>query len=148
MTVSDLKILPRGIRNNNPGNIRKGAVAWQGAAAAQRDLEFVEFQHPLYGLRALMRVLLTYYSRHGLDTVQSVINRWAPPHENATDNYAHAVAKSLGVDRFSSLKLSDRRILIRLAQAITLYENGTPPNGLGWYEESLYIKAADLALTP
>ncbi len=50
---------PRGIRNNNPGNIRIGKTRWQGQKPVQSDGSFVEFETPAAGLRALMKVLLT-----------------------------------------------------------------------------------------
>ena len=48
--------LPRGIRNNNPGNIRVAKIRWQGQKTAQFDQSFVEFDSPEMGLRALMKV--------------------------------------------------------------------------------------------
>lgn len=139
-------LLPRGIRNNNPGNIRLTATRWQGQKDVQTDTSFVEFTSPVAGLRALMRLLLTYHFKHGLNNVESIINRWAPPHENATDHYIHSVARHLGVARRTEIDLTDASILIKLAEAITQHENGRAPAGQPafWYEPSLYTKAAAL----
>lgn len=138
---------PRGIRNNNPGNIRLGPSRWRGQRAAQEDAEFVEFDAPVMGLRALMRLLLVYHLRHGLDTVESIVNRYAPPHENATDHYAHNVARMLGVKRTEALDLKSPALLARFARAIVRQENGRPPRGRAdWYEDELYEKAAGMAL--
>lgn len=141
-------LLPRGIRNNNPGNIRHGKKPWTGQNDEQADFSFVTFCDPVMGLRALMRLLLVYFTKHGLDTVESIINRYAPPHENATDSYIHQVARHLGVTRRTPLNLKDRHLLIRLAQAITLHENGPPAPGYTpeWFAHDIYAKAADLAL--
>jgi hypothetical protein len=136
---------PRGIRNNNPGNIRIGPSRWQGQRAAQGDAEFIEFDEPLMGLRALMRLLLIYNVRHGLDTVASILNRYAPPHENATDLYAHNVASALGVKRTDVIDLKDAAVLAALARAIVRQENGKPPEG-GWYPAEMYERAAKMAL--
>jgi hypothetical protein len=106
---------PRGIRNNNPGNLRLTRTPWQGQKPEQADADFAEFVSPLYGLRALMKTLLAYYHRHGLDTVLSIINRYAPPHENATDAYVHAVSKRLGVKRTERLNLAAKPVLVALA---------------------------------
>ena len=43
--------LPRGIRNHNPGNIRRSQDPWQGLASAQNDPEFFIFQSAIYGIR-------------------------------------------------------------------------------------------------
>ncbi len=134
--------LPRGIRNNNPGNIRLTAAKWRGQRAAQADAEFAEFESPLLGLRALMILLLTYHRRYGLDTVESIINRYAPPHENATDHYAESVAKQLGVKRRQALDLAKPAVLAGLARAIVQHENGKGD----WYAAELYAQAASLAL--
>ena len=88
--------LPRGIRNSNPGNIRLSKTKWQGQAEAQEDGAFVVFVQPVHGLRALMRTLLTYYLKYDLNTVESIMNRYAPPHENETDAYIHQVSRVLG----------------------------------------------------
>lgn len=146
--IFEQRALPRGIRNHNPGNIIKNDILWQGMSDFQEDARFVTFESPVWGLRALMKILLRYYGRHGLDTVQSIINRWAPPHENATDHYAGHVAKILGVSRLQQIAIQDRKILLKLAAAIVLHENGKPPKDgkKFWYPDSVYQTAADLAL--
>lgn len=140
--------LPRGIRNHNPGNIRLSGTRWQGQKPVQNDKSFVEFTAPLFGLRALMRVLLSYHLRHQLDTVESIINRWAPPHENPTDHYAFCVARLMRVKRLDRLKLTEAKTLVRLAQAICLQENGPPPLSRPpfWYDDNLFGDAASRAL--
>ena len=143
--------LPRGIRNNNPGNLRLSKTVWQGQKPApQTDKDFVEFTTPLYGLRALMRTLLTYYLKYNLDTVECIINRFAPPHENATDSYIHHIAKSLKVRRTDRIDLTSRPLMTLLASGIVLHENGVPPSGRpsGWYEKELYDQAVSLVLPP
>lgn len=140
---------PRGIRNNNPGNIRIGKTRWRGQSAEQRDSAFIEFDTPLYGLRALMRTLLTYHLKHGLDTVESIVNRWAPPHENATDHYAFHVAKLMKVHRTAALRLTEAATLKNLARAIVRHENGAPQRPgtpSFWYPDALYDAAAQMAL--
>ena len=43
-------MLPRGIRNNNPLNIRRSKDQWKGMAEAQTDGAFVQFKTLEYGL--------------------------------------------------------------------------------------------------
>ncbi len=140
--------LPRGIRNNNPGNLRLSKTVWQGQAPVQSDKAFVEFVDALSGLRALMKTLVTYYLKYNLDTVECIINRFAPPHENATDSYIHQVARALNVKRTDKINLLSKAALTALASAIVLHENGTPPAGRppGWYGKDLYDQAADMIL--
>lgn len=141
--------LPRGIRNNNPGNIRLSPTRWKGQRNFQFDPAFVEFTSPVLGLRALMRLLLTYHFKYGLDSVTALINRYAPPHENATDAYIHQVARKLGVERMTQLDLRKRNVLIGLARAITLHENGLPYKEYppDWYAAPVYTSACDQAIT-
>ena len=96
-----------------------------------------------------MKLFATYAAKYGLDTVASLINRFAPPHENATDSYIRHVARALGVRREDEINVSDPAVLIRLARAIVLHENGAAPNGMpaGWYDDVLYQRAAALALS-
>ena len=42
-------MLPRGIRNNNPLNIRRGKDQWQGLRAQQTDASFCQFESLDYG---------------------------------------------------------------------------------------------------
>ena len=135
--------LPRGIRNNNPGNIRLSPTRWKGQRNFQFDPAFVEFTSPLLGLRALMRLLLTYHFKYGLDSVTALINRYAPPHENATDGYIHQVSRKLGVERMARLDLCKPDVLIGLARAIVRHENGPPHKGYptDWYAAQLYAQA-------
>ena len=41
--------MKRGIRNNNPLNIRHSADKWQGASETQTDKSFVQFKSMAYG---------------------------------------------------------------------------------------------------
>lgn len=140
--------LPRGIRNHNPGNIRLSSTRWQGQATFQIDPAFVVFDDAVMGVRALMRLLMAYHVKYGLDTVESIINRYAPPVENATDHYIRAVAAYLKVGRRDRIDLRQRSQMIAIVQAIIVHENGHPPKGLPacWYISDIYDRAADMVL--
>lgn len=116
----------RGIRNNNPGNIRHGDK-WQGLSAEQTDSEFCVFSRPEYGIRALCRVLRTYQRKHGLRDVQSIINRFAPSIENDTDSYIKSVCLKLDVNPETPIDLDETGIMLNLLKAIIRHENGEQP---------------------
>lgn len=116
---------PRGIRNNNPGNIQKG-VGFDGEIEGN-DPRFATFRTPEDGIRATARNLLTYQRQHGLDTVEGILNRWAPPAENDTGAYVGQVARSLGVEPNQQLDLSNPETLRGLTAAIIQHENGMQP---------------------
>lgn len=130
---------PRGVRNNNPGNIEAGATAWQGQIGS--DGRFATFGSPEAGIRALGRNLLTYQETHGLETVHAIINRWAPPAENNTTAYVRTVAKAVGVSPAERINLRDPETLQKLASAIIQHENGGNP-----YPDAVVRAGVDLAL--
>lgn len=118
--------LPRGIRNNNPGNIERNKTPWRGLCADQSaDTRFCVFDAPEWGIRAMAKILLTYYTRYGLNTVRGIVSRWAPPSENDTDAYVHAVAARLGVRTDERIDVHQRNVMTALIRAITAHENGT-----------------------
>ena len=115
---------PRGIRNNNPGNIERSGVTWKGMSPDQSsDSRFIVFSSPEYGIRAMARVLKNYMAQ-GYNTVQKIINRWAPPIENDTGSYVRAVASHLGVDPTMPINVDYIPLLI---EAIIQHENGQQP---------------------
>ena len=74
----------RGMRNCNPGNIRISSQRFVGEVFSSKESSFKQFRSMEYGLRALMKLLLTYYNFYHLDTVHAIISRYAPSSENDT----------------------------------------------------------------
>jgi hypothetical protein len=119
---------PRGIRNHNPGNIRRTGDKWFGMAKDQSaDSEFVVFKKPEFGIRALAKVLLRYQQAYDIRTVHGLIHRWAPPTENDTGAYARHVAKLLGVDQDDEVDVTQYAVMRPLVEAIITHENGQQP---------------------
>lgn len=116
---------PRGVRLNNPGNIRHGDN-WNGMAAEQPDSSFVYFTEPKWGFRAMVRILKSY-RRRGIRTVSEIIGTWAPPVENNTAAYVAHVAERMGVTPGTPVNLEDTDQVTALLEAITLHENGQQP---------------------
>ena len=115
----------RGIRNNNPGNIRKSSIAWQGKTG--NDGVFEIFDTPANGIRALARNLLTYQRVYHLNTIAQLINKWAPSNENDTGGYVAFVANQTGIPATSYVNLEDAATLASISNAIILQENGSNP---------------------
>lgn len=85
----------RGIRNNNPANIRRGCK-WKGLTEKQTDKEFCQFTTMTWGVRALLVTLRTYVKKYNLHTVREIITRWAPPSDgNNTEKYIEFVEKEI-----------------------------------------------------
>lgn len=127
----------RGLRNNNPGNIRKSGDAWQGLAAVQDDPAFFKFTDARYGVRALGKILQTHRNKYGLQTVRDIIARWAPSIENNTTSYVSSVARALNVKPDDVIDVYAR--LPELAAAIIKHENGSNPYTAAQIREWVYL---------
>jgi len=119
--------ISRGIRNNNPGNLRRAIDPWQGLAETQTDTEFFVFQSPIYGIRALARTLINYQDKHGLRTIRQIIERWAPSAENDTVAYMKAVSDETGFAPDVVLDMHKYEHLKAVVAAIIHFENGQQP---------------------
>lgn len=127
----------RGVRNSNPGNLRKSKDQWEGAIGD--DGAFVIFDSPESGVRALAKNLQSY-GRQGYDSIEKIINRWAPPNENDTKAYIDSVVAATGIPATQSLDLSNPDTLSALAQAISFHETGSR------YNPEVYQKGVARAL--
>lgn len=129
---------PRGIRNNNPGNLERNDTKWQGMAEDQSgDARFIVFKSPQYGIRALARTLLTYQNSHKLNTVSKIIKRWAPSGENDTEAYIQAVAGACGVGPNDVIDLDTVGVMLPFVKAIITHENGECPYSEGTLVEGI-----------
>lgn len=119
--------LPRGLRNNNPGNIRNSeSVKWQGEvdASSKKDFTFEEFKDRASGYRALLKLLQNYHKLHGCRTVADYIRRWAPENENNTSGYIVRVCQDMQVPSTYVPDPDEKSIMCAMAAAISLVENG------------------------
>lgn len=116
--------ISRGIRNNNPFNIRKSHSRWQGLVPSS-DPEFCQFSTMKYGARAGL-VLLRNYIKRGFDTPTKIINRFAPSTENDTDSYIrHVCYDGNYVYHLSPVdRIHDIYTLCLLASNMIKYETG------------------------
>lgn len=119
--------MTRGLRNNNPGNIRKTGDKWQGLSITQTDKEFFQFTEAKYGIRAMTKLFKNYQTKYGLNTVNDLINRWAPPIENNTSAYVNHVAEYLNVSVNESIDLNNTEVLTNLVKVVIKHENGINP---------------------
>ena len=113
---------PRGLRNNNPLNIRHNADVFQGEIKGT-DKSFKTFSSTPYGYRAAFVTLGTYLSR-GWDTIEKIVSKWAPSNENDTENYIANVVKWSGVPRNKELTAADGADYILIVSAMSFVENG------------------------
>lgn len=124
----DAKITPRGIRNNNPLNIRKGND-WKGERPEQEDKAFEEFTSMEYGIRAGFIILRKYITGYNgltqkFNTIEKMISRWAPTVENNTAAYISQVSKMTGIPATLKISFAQRSIMVAIVDAMIYVECG------------------------
>ena len=115
------KQLPRGIRNNNPLNIRIGNN-WYGERKQQTDSIFEQFISMDWGIRAAFILLYNYYAKYGCNTIERII-RWAPRNENNTENYVRTVSMLTGI-RKDAVLIPSQAVFTAILMAMAEVENG------------------------
>ena len=115
--------LPRGLRNNNPGNIRRNSDVFQGEVNPSRDKDFKQFKSMAYGYRAVFKILSNYHRVYKLTTIRKMISRWAPENENNTAAYVSLVSSYSGIGPDDLLNF-DREQMIRIVAGMSKVENG------------------------
>ena len=128
--------MTRGIRNNNPLNIRFNLNnKWRGKkwGEAKKDLAFEEFDTMQNGIRAAIK-LVRNYIKSGYDTPESIILRWCPPYdpvagvENDTDRYLRFVMERLktalpAIDKRTKIYWHDFDVIFGLISAMAWMES-------------------------
>lgn len=122
------KNLPRGIRNNNPLNLRHSADHWKGLSALQSDADFCQFEDIIMGIRAAMVCLRTHLAKDRKarvrTTVAREISRWAPSCENNVDAYLKSVCIYPHVQPESVIDFANKNQICCLMYRMAIHENG------------------------
>lgn len=123
--------VPRGLRNNNPGNIEDGEFARSQPGYRGSDGRFAIFDSAQSG-QAAQGALLQRYGQRGINTVLGAVSRWAPASDgNNPQQYAAYVARRLGVSPSDQIDLTNPQTAQRVAQAMAEFENGTQSRSNG-----------------
>ena len=121
----------RGYRNNNPLNIRLSSNNWKGEIKPSADKSFCQFQTMAYGFRAAMVCIRTYITKHNCNTLQEIINRWAPWTDgNNPINYAKKVMNTFPdtfADKDTVIDFHNQNQMTKLVYAMAIVENGSEP---------------------
>ena len=100
--------VPRGLRNNNPGNLRSNPYNehfWKKQIGS--DGQFCKFESMYFGIRALCRLLLTYYKRGWLKNAVIFVEHYAPASDhNNVLAYAAYVSSAWLYGEFSPHQLA------------------------------------------
>lgn len=121
----DQQTTPRGLRNNNPLNIRKSNQEWRHKIVPGSDKVFEQFDRIEWGIRAAFVILRTYLSRRvGLKTLPQIIARFAPASENNTEKYIAYVSNRAVIPLTEKIEIKNKNQVCRLLWAMSQYENG------------------------
>ena len=114
--------LPRGLRNNNPGNIKRSAIPWKGKTKG-KDPTFETFDCIENGVAAIYKNLIHYIVKDRADTIREIIDKWAPPEGNDTEAYIAHVCRISGEKDAQMIRpiFEDLEPIVR---AICIHENG------------------------
>jgi len=114
----------RGLRNCNPGNIRRSNTKYQGEKTPSTDSAFKQFESLEWGYRAVFMLLHTYRVRGYGDTIAKMISRYAPPSENNTEAYISRLCRATGFERDMPLDTLNAEQMVPVVCAISAVENG------------------------
>lgn len=121
--------LPRGLKVNNPGNIRNTPRAWEGEIRPSKDHSFKTFESIAYGYRAMFMLLNNYQRNKNLNTIAEMIDLYAPPEDgNRTDLYIQHVADWSGIDADMYIDTDHRETMIRIVASMSRQEQGIIAN--------------------
>lgn len=116
------KRIPRGIRNNNPLNIRYNTGnCWVGQTGS--DGQFCKFCAPRYGIRAAVKILQKYAGHDSQLTISDIINKWAPRSDgNNTDAYIATVCKAMKRNPEDTINVRSCITVVRLLYSMAKVE--------------------------
>jgi len=164
--------MPKGIRNNNPGNIRISEDKWVGvdqmrteqnrrladrlrSQGKPHNVDFVVFTGPDYGIRAMCLTLYTYQDRRtssdgtAIDTIRELVERWAPPTDgNPTEDYVDFMCSKTGYGEGEPLDFHDYDVMRRVIPALIHFENGVQPYPPQVIDKGLHLAGLDAEHKP
>jgi hypothetical protein len=122
--------LPRGMKNNNPGNIVLSSSAWKGKIPNREntDGKFEQFVSYQYGVRAMIVLVQNYMNRYGLNTIGKIIQRWCGTNCNY-NSYVNSVSQSTGYAANQILPNS-MDVVVNVVRGLAQFEQGKPGNQL------------------
>jgi len=115
--------MSRGLKNNNPFNIRKSNENWLGKKKNSTDSDFEQFETLELGLRAGLKLLKNYVEK-GYNTIEKIIERYSPAGDpgnalGSTENYIRFITNHSNISRDSVVNN-----VPRIAYFILCFENG------------------------
>ncbi len=125
----------RGLKVNNPGNLRSSLDVFEGQKLISSDGSFKEFDSLDYGYRAMAIIIYNYVTKYGSDTIRKIITRYAPPTDgNNTESYIATVANMVNASPDRVITEADftypaaSPFMRNVVGSMTKIETGSDPN--------------------
>lgn len=121
---------PEGVVRSYGGNweIRHNNFAGQripGVNAGPNSGGFKSFATPEDGVRSVAHLLKVYQDKHGLNTLEGIINRWAPPTDkNDTAGLIKRASQVTGFGANQKIDLHDTATMEKVVEAMIRGEQG------------------------
>lgn len=116
-------MIPRGLRNHNPLNIKIGND-WQGESDIKTDAVFEQFTADEWGYRAAFIILRKYIKKYHRNTIRMIVDAWAPDGFLKQLNYRRRVAAWTGRDENAPISFEDKDFMCKMVQGMARVENG------------------------
>ena len=116
-------MLPRGLRNHNPLNIKIGND-WKGEVDNNTDGVFEQFTEDKFGYRAAFIILRKYIKKYGRNTIRKIVDSWSPDGRLLQDAYMKAVSQYAGISVDTPISFEDKTIMVAIVRGMAKVENG------------------------
>jgi hypothetical protein len=134
----------RGIRNNNPGNVKHGSK-WKGLRVRQTDPVFCQFSDVKWGIRVIAYLIRKYQYQYGIDNILGFCERWAPESDdNPTGVYAIYLSNKLGVSPRKKIVFCEWPNILSLIEGIIFFENGVQPYSMDELKEGIRLAGIEI----
>ena len=115
--------LPRGMRNNNPGNIYITKKAYLGKIpiSKRKDRQFEQFEKYWHGVYNLTSILHFYYFDKKANTIEKLVNKFARPGQ-LLKPITQSITKATGIRPRKEIHFTRENIYLIVCE-LTRYEN-------------------------
>jgi hypothetical protein len=135
--------------NKNLGNIRNAGKRYAGEITLLYPLNaYKQFSSYTHGAAAMIAHLRRYingdiFKSENLNTIERIINKYAPPSENDTEGYIKKVVQRMGISRTTKINPNDPNLMWNLSKAMSIQEDVNATNN---YTVKVFNAAWKIAL--
>lgn len=122
-SVPDKVLNTIGYKFCNPLNIKTFGNNWSGMVGQDARGHAI-FETPQDGICAAAKILKTYASKYGINTVDGIVDRFCAASDSVTRAYISNVCKAMGVNPGEALDVKDPQVMTKLISAMMRQEIG------------------------